>query len=185
MRYFIDDFPFLLGCFACGTENGFRIYNCDPLREKERQHFVDGGVGHVEMLFRCNYLALVGGGSQPKYPTNKGNFAVFYCTSYTYFFLFHSVLIWDDLQKRPVIEIEQSSPIKSVRLRRDRIVIVLDNMVKVIFLPNSFSLSLFQHHFQFHRSTHSHLFPNNYMYLKPVWIPVDCALFVPAVPTLY
>ncbi|CAA0832040.1 Autophagy-related protein 18a [Striga hermonthica] len=102
------------GCFATGNDRGFRIYNCDPFRENFRRDFEGGGggLGIVEMLFRCNIHVLVGGGDAPQYPLNK-------------------VMIWDDHKSQCIIELSFRSEVRGIRLRRDRIVVVLEQKICV------------------------------------------------------
>merc|ERR1712127_406825 len=84
--------------------------NTEPLKETARED--GGGVKQVEMLYRCNYVAVVPGGKSPKYSTNKA-------------------VVWDDYQKKVAISIEFSSEVLAIKLRRDRIAIVFEKLVKV------------------------------------------------------
>ncbi|KAK0591702.1 hypothetical protein LWI29_006611 [Acer saccharum] len=103
------------GCFAAGMSSGFRIYNTEPFKETFRRDLKGGGFKIVEMLFRCNILALVGGEGNSQYPPNKVN-------------------IWDDHQSRCIGEFSFRSDVRAVKLRRDRIVVVLEHKIYVYSL---------------------------------------------------
>eukprot|EP00072_Mus_musculus_P072278 XP_017174041.1 PREDICTED: WD repeat domain phosphoinositide-interacting protein 4 isoform X1 [Mus musculus] len=112
-------------CFCCAMETGVRIYNVEPLMEKGHlDHEQVGSVGLVEMLHRSNLLALVGGGSSPKFSEI-------------------SVLIWDDAREgkdskdKLVLEFTFTKPVLAVRMRHDKIVIVLRNRIYVYSFPDS------------------------------------------------
>ncbi len=99
------------GCFACGTESGFRIFCSYPFKDTFQREF-DAGIKIVEMLFRTNILSLVGGGVNPKYPPNK-------------------VIIWDDHQMKCVCELSFKTEVRAVRLRKDRVVVVLNTRIYI------------------------------------------------------
>ncbi|ORZ25542.1 WD40-repeat-containing domain protein [Absidia repens] len=100
------------GCFAIGMDNGFRVFNCEPLIEQARNESDEGGIALIEMLYRTNYLALVGGGRNPRYSPNK-------------------MIIYDSMKDQAVLELEYKSEVKNVKLRRERLVVVLSHKVFV------------------------------------------------------
>jgi WD repeat-containing protein 45 len=100
-------------CFVVGTETGYRIYQTDPLEHTHSRVFPGaGGLGIVGMLFRSNVLALVGGGRNPRYPPSK-------------------VIIWDDKESRAIAELTFRTSVKSVKLRRDIVVVGVESKVYV------------------------------------------------------
>ncbi|CAG9463332.1 unnamed protein product [Pedinophyceae sp. YPF-701] len=97
--------------FVVALEKGFRVYNAESPVDSMRRE--DGqGIAQVEMLFRCNIFALVGGGADPQYSPSK-------------------VMIWDDHQGSCIGELSFRSPVRRVCLRRDRVAVALEHKALV------------------------------------------------------
>ena len=106
-------------CFGIGTESGFRIYNTYPLKLAVRRK-MDGGIGIIEMLSRCNIIALVGGGSNPNYDRNK-------------------VILFDDSQAKIIAEIIVIFSVLNIKLERTKIFIIGENQINVFAFSNNYS----------------------------------------------
>ncbi|KAK9919867.1 hypothetical protein M0R45_028441 [Rubus argutus] len=103
------------GCFAAGTDIGFRVYKCDPFGETFRREFC-GRVGLVRMLNSSQIFAIVGGGPDPISPANK-------------------VMIWDDHKSSCFRDLSFRSEVRGVKLRNDQIVVVLLHKIIVHSFP--------------------------------------------------
>lgn len=87
------------------SESGCRIYNIEPLHVKLCLDVAQFGTLSIcEMLHRSNLLALVAGGSRPKFADN-------------------TVIVWDDNLKQFVIELTFSSKVISARMRTDKMIV--------------------------------------------------------------
>src|SRR3989337_2031863 len=88
----------------------------------------NAGVGAVQMLGKANFLALIGGGKQPKFPQNKVSVAVdedrpnAEC---------RQVIIWDDAKQKIALQLPVLTTVRGVRLSRTHIAVALQNSVRV------------------------------------------------------
>lgn len=111
-------------CFSCSTETGFEIYNNHPIQCSVKRKFskngVSGtsGIGYTRMLYRTNYIALLGGGMYPRHSTNK-------------------IVIWDDIQQKDSISIKFNSPVKEIFLSRQHIVVALSQSIELYTFSGS------------------------------------------------
>ena len=69
------------------------------------------------MLYRTNIIALVGSGENTSYPKDR-------------------LILWDDIAHRPFSELNFKSDVLNVKLRKDRVVVVLEKKVYVYNFEN-------------------------------------------------
>jgi WD repeat-containing protein 45 len=105
------------GCLAIGTTSGFSVHAIQPQYSVSVDRTLSGGVGIIEMLFRCNLLVLVGGGPYPVAPP-------------------HRVLIHDDHVNRPVGELSFRQVVLATKLRKETIAVALRDRVYVYHLAD-------------------------------------------------
>ena len=102
--------------FSIGTEKGFLIYQTDPFRGPY-ERIMDGGIGIVEMIYNSNFLALMGGGKNPKYNKNQ-------------------VIIWDDYENKIVSELKFTTTIFCIKCVKEYLIVVCKKIIYIFNINN-------------------------------------------------
>ncbi|KAL8109355.1 autophagy-related protein 18a-like [Apium graveolens] len=100
-------------CFVIATDKGFFVYDINAVKESfPRQP--NSSFSIVQLLFQCNFMVCVGSGTETEsnFPKTK-------------------LMVWDDHDCRYKSQLTVRSPIMAVRLRNDRIVVVMTQRVHV------------------------------------------------------
>ncbi|KAJ4984436.1 WD repeat domain-containing phosphoinositide-interacting protein 4 [Stagonosporopsis vannaccii] len=118
-------------CFSVALESGFRVFSTKSGEQKLARE-VGGGIGCAEMLGTTRYIALVGGGKQPKFPQNKVcPPALSSWELISQADTVSEVQIWNDATQQISTSLEFKTPVQRVRISQTHLVVVLLNKVGI------------------------------------------------------
>jgi WD repeat-containing protein 45 len=104
-------------CFVVSTSAGLRVFCTEEFRVTFIRDFF-GGIKMAELLFCTNIIGFVGTGENPCYPSTR--------------FIF-----WDDVKLMPIGEFDFKTDVLNIKLRRDYVVLLLEEKIYV-YLLNDF-----------------------------------------------
>ncbi|CAI2373888.1 unnamed protein product [Moneuplotes crassus] len=101
-------------CYCISTDNGVEVHTINP-DDRPSKIPLDGSIMKASMLYRTNIVAMVGGGTNPKYSSNK-------------------LILWDDKEKEVAGELTFGFRIRNFAIRRDIIAVQFEDKVMVFGL---------------------------------------------------
>ena len=102
--------------FVVGTNNGFSVYDSNPIQFKFSNNLFSGGLKIVKVFNRSRIVAFVGSGTNPEYPTNK-------------------LILWDAEKQSAVATISVKEEIENV-IPLDTFLAVVTNNSLLLFKMN-------------------------------------------------
>eukprot|EP01012_Entosiphon_sulcatum_P064618 TRINITY_DN93446_c0_g1_i1.p1 TRINITY_DN93446_c0_g1~~TRINITY_DN93446_c0_g1_i1.p1 ORF type:complete len:352 (+),score=27.71 TRINITY_DN93446_c0_g1_i1:28-1083(+) len=92
-------------CLAVGTEEGFKIFSCDPFRKCYEKK--EGGMGLVCMLYCTSLLAIVGAGQQASLSPRR-------------------LQLYNSSEQKSICELNFQDSILNVKLNKKRLIVTLE-----------------------------------------------------------